>query len=529
MSEISIQVRRVTERVKKYYKVFGFRSTAMMRPGRSVIRGGRRLGFDEIECVVAETARGTSVGFYTINAFQGLIYMIPFLFVYLLHLLNKIEGVSKYITGDDKLFEIDWLKLFSGNATLDIKFTLVFLLLGLIPLMLEFVHQRIRLANLKSRFSFFTRDAIWDTREAPSNLIALLSSRSVIIHSWILSILYFSLFSFPSNTIGEIISLYKTNSDDLYYATADAFSMTVGLVIGLLSADKAIRMRKENSLIDKRSRITGSLLERRIDPIFYGIQAAAYSVILFGLLMSVTYLKGVSFDIAFQMLAFALLGGLITGLIHSEGPLWVSSAYGILIFFSSLIYIFRTGANPEYAFIVIIQLFIIPFPFILLIARSFDNVLKKEGIKSSDWLYDVIPLLPMISITIQNRHRKIVQKKYLEDMDREIEYDSIDDRIRIKKELLMDKSSPGHKLAMHYYELLMSYTASFDDDKFIYIPTTNQLITWWEEKTGKNSDESQINFLDSVDRLLWDPSYLPYTDKLTSDEIIGRKMVLAIK
>ncbi|MHA2504590.1 MAG: hypothetical protein ACXAE3_17180, partial [Candidatus Kariarchaeaceae archaeon] len=72
MSEISIQIRRVSERVKQYYSIFGLRPSGVMTPGRAVLRGSKRLGFDEIECVVAETARGTSVGFYAVNQLQGL-------------------------------------------------------------------------------------------------------------------------------------------------------------------------------------------------------------------------------------------------------------------------------------------------------------------------------------------------------------------------------------------------------------------------------------------------------------------------
>lgn len=529
MSEISIQVRRVTDRVKQYYKLFGFRSHAVMRPGRSVIRGGRRLGFDEIECVVAETARGTSVGFYPIYALQGLIYSFPFIILLLLFSISSIESVANTITGDEAILGINWLKLFGGNAVLDFKFVLIILLFILLPLITDIIHQRIRLANLKARFSFYTRDAIWDTREAPASLIALRASRSIIIYSWILAILYFAAFSFPSEVIGEVTSLYNISNDELFLASSDAFSLTVGLVIGLLSADKALNMRKENSKIDNRSRITGGMLERRMDPVFYGIQAAAYSSILVGLLMSVTFLRGSSFDFAFQLLIFAMIGGMITGFIHSEGPLWISSTYGILIFFSSLIFIFRTGEQPAYAYIVIIQLFLLPMPFILFMARSFMGVLKREGIESSDWLYDALPLLPIITIYNLKKQKSKAKRRYLDDLDREISPDAIDDRIRIQKELLLNRDSPAHKMAMHYYELLLTYTASFEDDKFIYIPTSEQLLNWWEGKSNQSSNQVQLNFLNFIDRVLWDPNYIPENNQIIEHENVGKNMVLAIQ
>ena len=107
MSEVSIQIRRVTERVKSYFQDFGFIPNAVMSRGRSVIRGKRRLGFDEVECVVAETARGTSIGFYPINSFQGLIYGIPFFFVLILHLLNQIESLQPSISGEEAFLGVN--------------------------------------------------------------------------------------------------------------------------------------------------------------------------------------------------------------------------------------------------------------------------------------------------------------------------------------------------------------------------------------------------------------------------------------
>ncbi|MCY3411685.1 MAG: hypothetical protein INQ03_08650 [Candidatus Heimdallarchaeota archaeon] len=529
MSEISIQIRRVTERVRQYYQVFGFRPKSYMMPGRAVVRGSRRLGFDEIECVVAETARGTSVGFYPVNTLHGLIYAIPFFLLLLLHGLNQLEFFSNYLTGNEALLGINWLKLFSGNAELDFKFVAVTLFLGLLPLALEIVHQRIRLANLKSRFSFYTRDAIWETREAPDSIIALQTTRSIINHSWLLAIIYFALFSFVDGARSEVESLYNSSTAELFNATTDAFSISVGVVIGLLSADKAIALRKQNARIDKRSRISGGLLERRIDPVLYGIQAAAFTIIPYGLFMSVTFLKGSSMDFAFQLLFFALVGGFITGLVHAEGPLWISMAYGVLIFFSSLIFIFRTGEQPAYAYIVIIQLFILPFPFIIYMTRSFQKVLKKEGIDSLDWMYEVFVLPAIITYIGIKRQRKKARDRYIREYDRDLEADEIENKIRINKEILLDKNSSLHKMAMHYYEILLSYTASFEDDKFIYFPTEKQLLGWWEEKTKKKSIENHLDFLYFIDRVLWDPTFEPFSDEISRYESVALEMAVAIQ
>lgn len=529
MSEISIQIRRVTEKVRQYFEVFGFIPYPQMSRGRASIRGKRRLGFDEIECVVAETARGTSIGFYAINSFQGLIYGVPYILALTLLLLNQIEGVSKYITGEEALLSINWLKLFLGTSEVSFQLVLILLILAVLPFILEFYHQRIRLSNLKSRFSFFTREAIWETREAPPSLLALQAARSVIIHGWMLAIIYFGVFSSQTDSINELTNLYQTNNEDLYYAISDAFSLTIGLIIGLLSANKAISMRKEQSRFDKRSRITGNLIERRIDPILFGVSSASYTIIIFGFFVSATFMKDVPIMLGFQMMFFALFGAVLAGLIHQEGMLWTSMSYAIFIFFSSLVFIFRTGDQPAYAFIIILQLFFIPIPFILQLSVNFGKILKKYKITSVSWLFESIPIFSLISIFDLNRKKEISKKRYLESLEQEILIDDIEPRIQIGKEILLDKNSPAHKLVLHYYELILSYTASFEEDKFIYIPDSTQLNKWWGDITKQNVETSQNEFVDFTDQILWDPKFLPPQKEILKYEKIGETMVLAIK
>ncbi|MHA2090367.1 MAG: hypothetical protein ACW98K_05865 [Candidatus Kariarchaeaceae archaeon] len=531
MSEISIQVRRVTERIKRYYSLFGFKHFSMMGPSRSVIRGSRRLGSDEIECVVSETARGTSVGFYRINSYQGLLYSFPFLFPLILHLLNRIDSIAPYITGKNTPFDLNLIKLFTGDSTLDIKFGIIIIGVALIPFALELYNQQVRLTNLKSRFSFYSRDAIWETRELSPSVISVHAIKSAISHGLILAILYFAVFATQDSTLTDVTSRYRTNPVALKEATINAFTFTVGIAVGLISADKALSMRKETSRLDERNKMTGGLTERRIEPFIYGLQAASYSAIVFSVLMSVTFLSGASFDQAVQLIGFTLLGGMMASMVHSvgEGKLWFIFSYAILIFFTSIILIFRTGSNPEYAFAVVLQLFFIPIPFLMYLSLSFENVLKKHNLTNTEWYYDIFPLMAFYSVFLSSMRKKRTRKAYEKGLSEDIPEDLLEDKIKLHKSIFLDRDSAAYKLARHYFELLLSYTASFEEDRLILIPTSSQLGQWWRGKTKLPSNSDQILTLNFVDKLLWDPSFIPTNGDLEKYELIGKEMVIAIQ
>ena len=203
--------------------------------------------------------------------------------------------------------------------------------------------------------------------------------------------------------------------------------------------------------------------------------------------------------------------------------------YAIFIFFSSLIFIFRTGEQPAYAYIIIVQLFLIPIPFLQLLSKNFGEITNKHGIRSPSWLYENIPLMSFISIFDLKRKEELSKLRYLASLETEILPEDIDRRIQIKKELLLDKQSPAHKLVLHYYELIVSYSASFDDDKFIYIPTPSQLNQWWMNRTDRKHSKLNIKFIEFTDQVLWDPVYIPEQDEIMRCERTGQTMVLAIQ
>lgn len=530
MSEISIQVRRVTERVKQYYTIFGLRPYARMRPGRSIIRGSKRLGLDDVECVVAETSRGTSVGFYSVNQLQSVIYSLPLMLTLLLVGLSRIDVFTNFLTGiNAEDTGVNFVRLFTGAVSFDFMFIAIFLSLITIITGSELLIQKIRLDNLKARFSFYTRDAIWQTREIPSSIISLMTFRTTLMHTWLLAILYFGIFAFPNLVITDLSTLYNSDREELISATVEAFSITVGLIIGLVSAHKAIELRREYGKYDERTRLSGSRAERRYDTLVYGVQAAITTGILVTLFLSVTFFDVSTAAQISQFLVFTIIGGVIAGLVHQEGTAWVMGAYAIFIFFSSLVLIFRTGTEPAFAYVVVLQLFFVPIPFIIIAAQFFQREMKRSGVTTKEWLYDTVPIMAFLTLYLNHRKKQTAQREYEESLKEEISTELIDTKISLQKDYFQDPSSFAYKMVKHYFELIFTYTASFDEDQLVIIPTPSQLNQWWSDRSNRQVSEKEDEFIDITDRLLWDPSYLPKDSSLGKMETVGKDMVLAIQ
>jgi len=528
MAERSIQVRRVSERVKSYFITNGMIYNVSNYTNRSIIKGKKRLGSDEVECIVAETSRGTSVGFYLINTIQNFMYAIPFVILLLLHILSENSTIKNTLTNDNP-FRIDFLKLFSGDGELSVMLVISLILVGFIPVIVEYYIQNIRLNNLKANFSFYSKGGLWESREISPNVVILQAVRSVISHAYVLAILFFLIFSSTGEALNELLTHYNSSEEQLKIGIIDAFSLTIGLIIGLVSTDKALSLRAESAKYDKRNRFSGSFLERRIEPYIFAGLVSLVTSLIFTFFMSQTFLVDATIQHSIQIPLYAILGSIITTIIYDEGDIWLAAVYAIFIFFASLIFVFRTGSQPEYAYIVVFHLFLLPIPFLLFLSKEMDQLLKRYDIVNYEWYYDLIPILALFSIIKRRRERKRTVVEYEKQLQEEIDFSVDDQKLQLNKKILQDRDSYAYRLARHYFELLLTYTASYEENALVLIPTSAQLDSWWSSKTKLKSNEGQRDALDYVDSLLWNTEFAQQ-DKLSQEyELLCKQMVLAIK
>jgi len=249
-------------------------------------------------------------------------------------------------------------------------------------------------------------------------------------------------------------------------------------------------------------------------------------VILF---MSLTFLQPASAEQIGMFVFFILIGSTIAGTIFSEGDLWVMASYAVFIFFTSLLLIFQTGTQPAYAYIVVLQLFFIPIPFAVLLSTNFDKILKRSNIRSKDWYFDIIPLTAFLSLYFSKKKGDHAKKAYEDSLEEDISLDTLDSKIIISKESLNDTSTLSYRTVRHYFEILFTYTASFEEDQFVTLPTVSQLDNWWRSKTGESFSQIQVEFISSADQLLWDPDFQPDDPSLGTVETEGKSMVLALQ
>ncbi len=529
MVQTTIQIRRITDKVGRYFQRFGYRTYTRILERGSIISATKTLGPDRFQCRVAETSRGTAVSFYSINTWTNLLPFLPFILLGALIGLNQLDGMSQYLSGENAFLEINWIRLFAG--TFEPNF-LSWGLLVLIPTIFSFTlysMQRIRLDNLKNRFSFFTKDAIWEPRDVSSSIISMRGAQTGFIHGWFLAIFFFSLFAMPQTIIDDVESIYNVDQEQLLRGMEFGFAIISGMAVGLISGIKSLVLRKEQSRYDSRLKITGTFYERRIEPMIYGAQTALIAGAIFIPFLSITFSQTGPFSNAAFTIVGLVIGGTVAGSIYEEGPVWMAGSYIAQLFFTSIALVFRTGQEPALAFIVILILFFSIVPFFLLSSVLFDVVLKRYRIKTVDFHYDFFPFNPIWTI-IQTRRRMIQTIRTYEESLKEEHVMTESGVLQIDKTLLHKKGGElAERIAKHYFQLLTIYNSMFDEEEAVLLPTNEQLIEWWSEKVGRRDFKSQFSFLTFTDRLLWDPEFFPENGELKRLEKVGFNMVIDLE
>ncbi|RMG31053.1 MAG: hypothetical protein D6732_15190 [Methanobacteriota archaeon] len=529
MVQTSIQIRRITDKVGRYFQRFGFRTYSRILERGSVISANKTLGPDRFQCRVAETSRGTAVSFYSINTWTNFLPFLPFLLFGLLIALNEVGGLSQFISGENALFGVNWIRLIGGSFEINVLSVGILILIPSIFSFTLYSMQTIRLANLKNRFSFFTKDAIWEPRDVSSSILSLRGAQTGFTHGWFLAIMFFSLFAMPQAIIDDVKVIYNVDEEQLQKSMEFGFSIISGLLIGLVSGIKSLILRKEQSRFDARLKLTGTYYERRIEPMLFGAQTALVAGALFIPFQAITFSQTGAFaNAAFTVTALAI-GGIVAGSIYEEGPVWLAGSYIALLFFTSIALVFRTGQEPALAFVVILILFFSLVPFFLLSSVVFDTVLRRYRINTVDFHYDYFPFNPIWSIIQTQRRIQRTIQAYEESLAEEhiIAESGV---LLIDKALLHKKGGElAERIAKHYFQLLTVYNSMFDEEEAVLVPTNGQLIEWWAGKVGKRDLKNQVAFLNFTDRLLWDPEFFPEQNDLKKFDNIGFNMVIDLE
>ncbi len=523
----TIQIRRIGEKINRYFRKFGYRTHTEYQNTKAQIKAGKDLGLDQIECKITETSRGTAIGFYPKNTWTNFLVFFPFAIGIILTILRGDDRTKSIATLNGY---IDLKTLFLGKFEFSFLSVTIMVLIPLIFSLMSYSFQQIRLNFIKIRFSFFTKDANWNPSDLTPTMISLKSAQTAFFHGWLLAVVYFSVFAMPDSIMNDVLSLYSIDQNTLYKGVTEGFLIISGALVGLVSADKANKLRKMYSAQDKALRMGSGLTLRRVESMLYSLTSALFAGVFYLGFLSVTYIDNIPvYAIVFHILGY-FVAAIIGGYIREEGVISFVTAYGAIMLFFSLGLVFRTGTEPAFAFVVIIQLLMIPLSFLLIANRGIDPLLASNKIRTVDHMYQILPVNIFVTLYLmrsRQRRRRIQYEKSLEE-DTVITDD--------EGQLIIDKSIISKKggeiailVAKHYFELLTWYTSSFDEDKLILIPTPKELMSYWSERTKRQPNQDSFNFLAVADRLIWDTLYIPDQEELRYVEKVGKQLALELR
>ncbi len=526
MSEApSIQIRRVTNKIENYFQRFGLRTSSNIQSSRAYISGVKSMGPNEIQCRVAETSRGTAISFYQINNWRLSLVFIPFMLTALLLTINSF-GLTQLISGGG-IFGINLLKLFLGNFTIGVEGIVILVFIPTLFAVGTFLVNRIRLGNLKQRFALFSKDAIWEPRDTPIPLLQLKVSQTGFFHIWILAMLFFFVNSLPSKVISEVVSVYGIKEADFLLALQIGFGAISGTILGLIVGYKAIKLRAEYAKNIPSYRVSGTYLERKYEPMFFAVQSAFLASLPVILFLSVTFLAGSTIQSILFFYSGLFVGGLLAGFIHEESLLWFIGAYIGTLFFTSLIFVFRTGQDGGFAFVLIQILFLIPMALFVVAPLQFNYVLKKYKIDTQDHLFNALPVPQFYTYYMMRKLEKKKEIQYEQILQAEIPQE--DNVVYLDKKSLVNKAGEISLLiARHYFELISRYNSMFDEKEVVIVPNFDTLLQWWSQKSEKPLSDDNKSFIQISDKLIWDPDFNSKETDLQRIEIIGKSMVLTV-
>ena len=524
----TIQIRRISAKINRYLSRFGFRTHTEYQNTRAKILAAKDLGLDQIECKIAETSRGTAIGFYSKNGWTNFLVFIPFAFLLGLPLLKSNNLLPSSLSGENSF--VDITSLLGGDLNLNFLSISVLVLIPLIFSLMSYAMQQIRLSFIKSRFSFFTKDANWNPSELTPTMISFRGAQTAFFHGWLFAIVYFSVFAMPSYILSDVLALYQISQETLREGVNAGFLIVSGSLVGLVSADKSNKLRKEYSRQDKTLRFGSGIVLRRVEGILYSLSSALIAGIFFLPFISLTFVNSTSASLLVFHTSGYLIAAVIGGYIRDEGAISFVTAYGSMLLFLSLGLVFRTGAEPAFAFVVILQLLLIPFSLLLIANRGVENKFAEYKVKSIDYYYQFLPLNIFVTIYLllsRKRKRQIQYEKSLEE-DTILEDD--EGQLYIDRSVIEGKSGElGILIAKHYFELMAWYNSSFDENQLVLIPTQKELISYVSERTGKQPSMEDFEFLSMADRLIWDITFSPEKEELAHTEKSGKKLVLELR
>ncbi|MHA1911878.1 MAG: hypothetical protein ACTSYA_09300 [Candidatus Kariarchaeaceae archaeon] len=502
---MSSPIERMADRLKRYLTIFSHKVESKGNKSAIKLTSRRRMFPADLNISVAETARGTGIAISDNKKWYALVLITPFI---LISLLAIIEFTSVLDISDSlhSVGKFNLITLFLGNSSLGWGFIVFLILLGFFYALLEYLDQKIRVQKVRQRIEYFLRDAIWEPSESPAIIDIIRASYSVILTIYFLAVIYFAPMAMNSDTLANLIQVYGINGSDLSEAIIATVVVDLSLIGGLLASIKTLNLLQYKNQVQKHIFQEDTRLEKRVFLLGTGFLAGTVVGVIGGVFLAQLFLVDMTITQLSVYILLSAIGGIIGIILVNEEPSWPYVGIGIWFFFSSLWFLFRTSEEAAYAWIILLHLFLIPFPIILWLNSKLSKELKKQQVNDPSWYFSPFPfsLYSRLIYEFLNRPDKLQkdemeQDKAILDLDESIILSLID----IKT--IKAKGKKADELARTYFTVIRGFQKNYSI--ISRIPSNQEIETLANLKI-KGIDLILIKqYLNTCDQLLWDTEF----------------------
>ncbi len=524
---------RVVDKVRAYLKFFGMKITTV-KPGnrRANIYARRGIHPPQVRVHIRETIKGTAVVFRPHNSWTSIFPGLPYFALGIFALVYQTP-IKRFVEDFSSWALIDPSILLFGSADPNWYVGVICLILGIVYTIAEIVERTIRVSKLKQRFPYFTRNAIWSPSDTPTVIDVIRSTNSPFMLSYVLTVVYFSPLSLDSEILTKLISVYGISSDQLHQAIAIASFIVITFVSGMYSGAKIMHHVSFRAQVDPSSRLRGNRREKMLQIIALGAGTGGLGVLL------TTMLIGALFGFPtwqFLLLLIPVLGsvaGSLGALAANEGEEWLIGFSVAYFLATDMIFVFNTGKNGGFAWLIIITLMLLLFPLSNYVMAKFIQQTAAAHDEDPQLFYSLLPVFLYVSLFYSKREKKAEQviQKIIQTAEESAVVPIEDiERLRIvliDKQRLIAKNPSLPSVAELYLSIISKYAAQQKEAKLI--PTPEELIDWIKNKVPATSTASVDKSILLIDAALWNPVFTPSSDELSQAQIELQKILDLIK
>ncbi len=510
---------KVVDKIQGFLKFFGMKITrASYAYRRARVFARRGVYPPQVEINIRETARGTAVSFKPaykwVSIFPGLSFLILGIFA----LLLEIPPISQLMENLSDWALIDFSRLFFGNNASKLSIGITFVIYALTFISLSYIDRIIRVKKLRQRFPYYTRNAIWSPSDTPIIIDILNSISGPLFTSYIIAIIYFSPLSLYNEILDKLIRVYNVSQEQFMDASSVAAFLIGGYFVAAYSGARIIGYVSFRGKIDTYARMRGSREERLLQRFVIGGITGALGILAY------TYLIGIMFTFpSWNFLLFLIpfvgfISGGIAALAKNEGEEWLIGVSVALFLASDMIFVFHTGNNGGFAWLIIITLMMLIFPLHYFVNAKFIDYTFYAHDNDPSIYYSFLPLQLYLSIFVyrnEKKAEKIIQKILQEKPEKEeVEYDETYlKKIIIDKKRLEQKAPDLIDLAIEYLKLQRIYS---EKQKNPYlIPTPEELIDWLTTQKISIAKDQIYQAIMFADNALWNPDFKVSNEKIS--------------